>query len=129
VGVTKLPFDGRPDAHGHGKILGGGMVGIHAGDMIGEVALAIEMGADAVDIGTHPPPPNAGREHRHGSGSCARQLHGRGAACAEVNSQPKWPLAFDDKAQTAISNEKPELATVRALCFAYSIHRCKILCI
>ena len=27
------------------------MVGIHAGDMIGEVALAIEMGADAVDIG------------------------------------------------------------------------------
>ena len=31
--------------------LGGGMVGTHAGDMIGEVALAIEMGADAVDIG------------------------------------------------------------------------------
>ncbi len=41
-----------------GKILGGGMVGTHAGDMIGEVALAIEMGADAVDIGKtiHPPP-------------------------------------------------------------------------
>ena len=36
---------------GHGKILGGGMVGTHAGDMIGEIALAIEMGADAVDIG------------------------------------------------------------------------------
>jgi dihydrolipoamide dehydrogenase len=34
-----------------GKILGGGMVGTHAGDMIGEIALAIEMGADAVDIG------------------------------------------------------------------------------
>ena len=33
------------------------MVGTHAGDMIGEVALAIEMGADAVDIGKtiHPP--------------------------------------------------------------------------
>jgi pyruvate/2-oxoglutarate dehydrogenase complex dihydrolipoamide dehydrogenase (E3) component len=31
--------------------LGGGMVGTHAGDMIGEIALAIEMGADAVDIG------------------------------------------------------------------------------
>jgi len=40
------------------KILGGGMVGTHAGDMIGEVALAIEMGADAVDIGKtiHPHP-------------------------------------------------------------------------
>ena len=38
-------------AHGHGKILGSGIVGTHAGDMIGEIALAIEMGADAVDIG------------------------------------------------------------------------------
>jgi dihydrolipoamide dehydrogenase len=50
-GVTKLLFDDSPEAHGHGKILGGGMVGTHAGDMIGEIALAIEMGADAVDIG------------------------------------------------------------------------------
>ena len=32
-------------------ILGGGMVGPLFGDMIGEVALAIEMGADAIDIG------------------------------------------------------------------------------
>jgi len=57
-GVTKLLFDDSPEAHGHGKILGGGMVGTHAGDMIGEVALAIEMGADAVDIGNtiHPHP-------------------------------------------------------------------------
>ena len=39
------------NGHGHGKILGGGMVGTHAGDMIGEVALAIEMRADAIDIG------------------------------------------------------------------------------
>ena len=38
-------FDDSPEAHGHGKILGGGMVGTHAGDMIGEVALAIEMGS------------------------------------------------------------------------------------
>ena len=50
-GVTKLLFDDSPEARGHGKILGGGMVGTHAGDMIGRVALAIEMGADAVDIG------------------------------------------------------------------------------
>ena len=39
-------------------ILGGGMVGVHAGDMIGEIVLAIEMGADAIDIGEtiHPLP-------------------------------------------------------------------------
>ena len=57
-GVTKLLFDDSPEAHGHDKILGGGMVGTHAGDMIGEIALAIEMGADAVDIGKtiHPHP-------------------------------------------------------------------------
>ena len=57
-GFTKLLFDDSPEAHGHGRILGGGIVGTHAGDMIGEVALAIEMGADAVDIGKtiHPHP-------------------------------------------------------------------------
>ena len=52
-GFTKLLFD----AESH-RILGGGIVGTHAGDMIGEVALAIEMGADEVDIGKtiHPHP-------------------------------------------------------------------------
>ncbi|WP_022980097.1 dihydrolipoyl dehydrogenase [Ideonella sp. B508-1] len=57
-GFTKLLFDDSPEAHGHGRILGGGIVGTHAGDMIGEIALAIEMGADAVDIGAtiHPHP-------------------------------------------------------------------------
>ena len=64
-GFTKLLFDdseeGSGSGHagrGHGKILGGGIVGTHAGDMIGEIALAIEMGADAVDIGKtiHPHP-------------------------------------------------------------------------
>jgi dihydrolipoamide dehydrogenase len=52
-GFTKLLFD----AQSH-RIIGGGIVGTHAGDMIGEVALAIEMGADAVDIGktVHPHP-------------------------------------------------------------------------
>ena len=55
-GFTKLLFDDSPRRHG--KILGGGIVGTHAGDMIGEIALAIEMGADAVDIGKtiHPHP-------------------------------------------------------------------------
>ncbi len=52
-GYTKLLFD----AETH-RIVGGGIVGTHAGDMIGEIALAIEMGADAVDIGKtiHPHP-------------------------------------------------------------------------
>jgi len=52
-GFTKLLFD----AESH-RIVGGGIVGTHAGDMIGEVALAIEMGADEVDIGKtiHPHP-------------------------------------------------------------------------
>jgi dihydrolipoamide dehydrogenase len=52
-GFTKLLFD--DDTH---RIVGGGIVGTHAGDLIGEIALAIEMGADAVDIGStvHPHP-------------------------------------------------------------------------
>ena len=52
-GFTKLLFD--PETH---RILGGSIVGTSAGDMIGELALAIEMGADAADIGhtIHPHP-------------------------------------------------------------------------
>jgi dihydrolipoamide dehydrogenase len=52
-GFTKLLFSEETHA-----IVGGGIVGTHAGDMIGEIALAIEMGADAVDIGKtiHPHP-------------------------------------------------------------------------
>lgn len=52
-GFTKLLFDDET-----GRIIGGGIVGTHAGDLIGEVCLAIEMGADAVDIGktVHPHP-------------------------------------------------------------------------
>ncbi|GAA0227285.1 dihydrolipoyl dehydrogenase [Castellaniella daejeonensis] len=52
-GFTKLLFDAET-----GRILGGGIVGTHAGDLIGEIVLAIEMGADSVDIGKtiHPHP-------------------------------------------------------------------------
>jgi dihydrolipoamide dehydrogenase len=72
-GFTKLLFDDSPEAHGHGKVLGGGMVGTHAGDMIGEVALAIEMGADAVDIGkTLRPHPTLGES----IGMAAEVAHG-----------------------------------------------------
>ena len=52
-GFTKLIFD----EHTH-RIIGGGIVGTGAGDLISEVALAVEMGADATDIGRtiHPHP-------------------------------------------------------------------------
>jgi dihydrolipoamide dehydrogenase len=52
-GFTKLLFSEETHA-----IVGGGIVGTHAGDLIGELALAIEMGADGVDIGRtiHPHP-------------------------------------------------------------------------
>jgi len=52
-GKTKVLFD--PESH---AVLGGGIVGTSAGDLIAEVALAIEMGADASDLGLtiHPHP-------------------------------------------------------------------------
>ncbi len=82
-GYTKLLFDDSPEAHGHGKILGGGIVGTHAGDMIGEVALAIEMGADAVDIGkTIHPHPTLGES----IGMAAEIAHG---SCTDVPPQRK----------------------------------------
>jgi len=82
-GYTKLLFDDSPEAHGHGKILGGGMVGTHAGDMIGEIALAIEMGADAVDIGkTIHPHPTLGES----IGMAAEVAHG---SCTDLPPQKK----------------------------------------
>jgi dihydrolipoamide dehydrogenase len=52
-GFTKLVFDAESR-----RILGGGIVGTGAGDLISEIALAVEMGADATDIGKtiHPHP-------------------------------------------------------------------------
>jgi dihydrolipoamide dehydrogenase len=52
-GFSKLLFD--PATH---RVLGGGMVGPNAGELVAEVALAIEMGADAADVGLtiHPHP-------------------------------------------------------------------------
>src|SRR5258706_401523 len=52
-GMTKLLFD--EETH---RIIGGGVVGTNAGDLIAEITLAIEMGADAVDLGKtiHPHP-------------------------------------------------------------------------
>ena len=49
------------------RIIGCGIVGPNAGDLIAEAALAIEMGADAADIGLHhPPASNPLGNHRHG---------------------------------------------------------------
>ena len=52
-GFTKLLFDDATH-----RVIGGGIVGTHAGDLIGEICLAIEMGSDAADIGhtIHPHP-------------------------------------------------------------------------
>jgi len=67
-GFTKLLFD--KETH---RIVGGGIVGTHAGDMIGEIALAIEMGADAFDIGkTIHPHPTLGES----IGLAAEAVHG-----------------------------------------------------
>ncbi|AVO42562.1 dihydrolipoyl dehydrogenase [Simplicispira suum] len=72
-GFTKLLFD--ETTH---RIVGGGIVGTHAGDMIGEVALAIEMGADSVDIGaTIHPHPTLGES----IGMAAEVAHG---SCTDV---------------------------------------------
>jgi dihydrolipoamide dehydrogenase len=52
-GLTKLLFD--PQTH---RVIGGGIVGPSAGELIAEVALAVELGADAADVGLtiHPHP-------------------------------------------------------------------------
>ncbi|MGF6599502.1 dihydrolipoamide dehydrogenase [Paraburkholderia sp. GAS448] len=52
-GFTKLIFDEATH-----RVIGGGIVGLNAGDLISEVCLAVEMGADATDIGKtiHPHP-------------------------------------------------------------------------
>jgi dihydrolipoamide dehydrogenase len=72
-GFTKLVFD----AETH-RVIGGSIVGPNAGDMIGEVALAIEMGADAVDLGkTIHPHPTLGET----IGLAAEMAHG---SCTDV---------------------------------------------
>jgi len=75
-GFTKLLFDEATH-----RIVGGGIVGTHAGDMIGEIALAIEMGADAVDIGkTVHPHPTLGES----IGMAAEAAHG---SCTDLPPQ------------------------------------------
>src|SRR5512134_2990209 len=73
-GFTKLIFD----AESH-RVLGGGIVGTGAGDLISELALAVEMGADATDIGKtiHPHPTlseSVGMAAEHFEGVCTELL-------------------------------------------------------
>ncbi|MFV0371226.1 MAG: dihydrolipoyl dehydrogenase [Azonexus sp.] len=77
-GFTKLIFD--TETH---RVIGGAIVGPSAGDMIGEVALAIEMGCDAVDIGkTIHPHPTLGES----IGMAAEVAHG---SCTDLPAQRK----------------------------------------
>jgi dihydrolipoamide dehydrogenase len=77
-GFTKLLFDAQTH-----RIVGGGIVGTHAGDLIGEIALAIEMGADEVDIGkTIHPHPTLGES----VGLAAEAAHG---SCTDLPPQRK----------------------------------------
>ncbi len=103
-GFTKLLFDDSPEAHGHGKIQGGGIVGPNAGDMLGKIALAIEMGADAVDIGKsiHPHPTlgeSIGMAAEVAHGSCtdlplARKSHGLPATLINLGPARDGALCF-----------------------------------
>ncbi|MDO6387927.1 MULTISPECIES: dihydrolipoyl dehydrogenase [unclassified Uliginosibacterium] len=77
-GFTKLIFD--EETH---RIIGGGIVGPNAGDMIGEITLAIEMGCDPVDIGkTIHPHPTLGES----IGMAAEVFEG---ACTDLPPQKK----------------------------------------
>ncbi len=77
-GFTKLIFDAATH-----RIIGGGIVGTNAGDLIGEVCLAIEMGADHVDIGkTIHPHPTLGES----IGLAAEVAHG---TCTDLPPQRK----------------------------------------
>jgi dihydrolipoamide dehydrogenase len=77
-GFTKLIFDAQTH-----RCIGGGIVGTHAGDLIGEVCLAIEMGADAIDIGkTIHPHPTLGES----IGMAAEVAHG---SCTDLPPQKK----------------------------------------
>ena len=82
-GFTKLLFDA--DNH---RIVGGGIVGTDAGDLISELALAIEMGADATDIGkTIHPHPTLGESVGMAAEAVRGRLH-RPAAAEERTMTP-----------------------------------------
>jgi dihydrolipoamide dehydrogenase len=77
-GFTKLIFDEATH-----RVIGGGIVGTHAGDLISEVCLAIEMGCEPADIGkTIHPHPTLGES----IGMCAEVFEG---VCTDLPPQKK----------------------------------------
>ena len=77
-GFTKLLFDEATH-----RVIGGGIVGTHAGDLIGEVCLAVEMGCEPADIGkTIHPHPTLGES----IGMCAEVFEG---VCTDLPPQKK----------------------------------------
>ena len=79
-GSTKLLFD--PETK---RILGAGIVGPNAGELIAEMVLALEMGADMEDIGAHHPP--ASRRCRKRRTSPPRWRWARSPTCCPPRSQ------------------------------------------
>jgi dihydrolipoamide dehydrogenase len=69
-GFTKLIFD--EETH---RIIGGAIVGVHAGDLLAEIGLAIEMGAKPRHRPHHPCPPDAERIGGDGLGNLRRHDH------------------------------------------------------
>ncbi len=83
-GMTKLVFDAQTH-----RVIGGAIVGPSAGDMIGEICLAIEMGADAVDIGkTIHPHPTLGET----IGMAAEMAEG---VCTDLPADRRWSARRD----------------------------------
>jgi dihydrolipoamide dehydrogenase len=77
-GFTKLIFDEATH-----RVIGGGIVGTHAGDLISEVCLAVEMGCEPADIGkTIHPHPTLGES----IGMCAEVFEG---VCTDLPPQKK----------------------------------------
>ena len=103
-GITKVLFDEADD-----RVIGAGIVGPNAGDLIAEVALAIEMGADATDIGQtiHPHPTLVG------DGELRRR---------DVRGHDHRPDPAEEKALKVGSN--PRRTRLASQACAVSIFRC-----
>jgi hypothetical protein len=89
------------------------MVGTHAGDMIGEIALAIEMGADAVDIGKtiHPHPTlgeSIGMAAEVAHGSCTDFAAFKENKLEMVHKKPPYGSFFMRKMAVSSARVRPE---------------------
>ena len=100
-GFTKLIFD----AETH-RVIGGTIVGPSAGDMIGEVCLAIEMGRRGRHRQDHPPAPDPGETVGMAAEVASRQLHRPAADAQEVRLRPQpQPQPSDTRPASATHNK------------------------